>query len=175
MGHSFEVHATIEVTCGVWCICMTCVYSVCMFDVFQSLVLHPGVPENQIYQLSTISPYSFQALFDVIPSLWSLCTFLPHLWSFCVWSLLHLPHLVHLCFICCPPPSFILFSVYSSDSPSLSSSFLPRVIPSSQSTYQNWQRRNTRLTSTRDKIWRALCGLMQNTLTLSSLAGSPKR
>lgn len=52
--------------------------------------------------LSTLSPYSSQALFDVIPSLWSLCSFLPHLWSFCVWSLLHHLHLVQLCFIYCP-------------------------------------------------------------------------
>lgn len=47
-GSSFEVHPTIEVNGSLWwCACMTCVHSVCMFDVFQSQVLHPRVPATR--------------------------------------------------------------------------------------------------------------------------------
>lgn len=73
-----------------------------------------------------------------------------------------------------PPKSwFHLF--YLSNLAVFSLCFVSRVIPSSPSTCQSWQRRSTRLTSTRDKIWRALCGSMLNTLTPFSLAASPKR
>lgn len=107
--------------------------------------------------------------------------FLPHL-LVPLWVILTPPPWLHLPLIYFTPASFVgptslnfFMSIYRPPCPPFSSSFLSRVIPLSQSTCQNWQRRSTKLRSTRDKIWRALCGLMLNTLTPSSLAGSPKR
>lgn len=73
------------------------------------------------------------------------------------------------------PPKSWFHSFYLSNLALFSLCFVSRVIPSSPSTCQSWQKRSTRLTSTRDKIWRALCGSTLNTLTPFSLAASPRR